>query len=229
MHALALVALVAASAAAATSPEESRRLARAHADAQIEVLKKVPPADPALAAELKSLRQDDQKYREDGMRLWSEKGTDSPEAKALWARQDTLDAKNRSRLESIIATHGWPGVHLAGLAGADAAYLILDHAPTAFQKKYLPRLQAATKAGDVPPMWAAMVEDRVRVSDGLRQRYGTQLLMKPGSKSWELQPIEDEAHIDDRRAAVGFEPLADYLKLFGVTYAPGGNASAPPK
>ena len=113
----------------------------------------------------------------------------------------------------------------AAWTAADA-YRVTEDAQ---KKKYLPRLQAATKAGDVPPMWAAMVEDRVRVSDGLPQRYGTQLLMKPGSKSWELQPIEDEAHVDDRRATVGFEPLADYLKQFGVTYAPPDTAPAPRK
>lgn len=197
---------------------DAQVVARARVDSLIEKLQKVKPADPELAAELKSLRADDQRHREEGIRLWNEKGTDSPEAKALWARQDTLDRKNQARLEAIIAKHGWPGAHLAGLAGADAAFLILDHAPQAFQKKYLPKLQAATKANDVPPMWAAMVEDRVRVNDGKRQLYGTQVLMKPGSKTWELRPIEDEAHVDDRRAAVGFEPLAEYLKAFGIDY-----------
>ena len=203
---------------AVVGTEESRRQAHDRVWARIEAFKKVTPAGTTIAAELKSLREPDQRHREEGIRLWSEKGTDSPEAKALWARQDSLDRINQSRLEEIVAKHGWPGVRLAGLHGADAAFLILDHAPLAFQKKYLPKLQAATNAGDVPPMWAAMVDDRVRVNEGKPQRYGTQVLIKPGSKTWELRPIEDEAHVDDRRAAVGFEPLAEYLQGFGITW-----------
>jgi hypothetical protein len=46
------------------------------------------------------------------------------------------------------------------------------------------------------------------------------VILKPGSKTWELRPIEDEAHVDDRRATVGFEPLAEYLKGFGISWIP---------
>ena len=31
-----------------------------------------------------------------------------------------------------------------------------------------------------------------------------------------LWPIEDEEHVDERRAEVGLEPLAEYLKRFGI-------------
>jgi hypothetical protein len=115
---------------------------------------------------------------------------------------------------------GWPGVKLVGLAGADAAFLIVDHAPLAVQKKYLPALQKATGQRDAVPMWAAMLDDRVRTSEGRPQRYGTQVHKEPGWTEWRLYPIEDEIHVDDRRAAVGFEPLADYLKDFGIVYKP---------
>lgn len=215
-----LLLLFSAPTPAHAGTDESRRQARARVDAQIEAFQKVAAANPQLAAELKGLREADQRHREEGMRLWNEKGTDSPEAIAVWAKQDSLDRINQARLEAIIAKHGWPGVRLVGLSGADVAFLILDHAPLEFQKKHLPGLQAATAAKDAVPMWAAMVDDRVRVNDGKPQRYGTQLLMKPGSKVWELRPIEDESHVDDRRAAVGFEPLADYLKNFGIAYPP---------
>ena len=204
------------------APIRSLRMqqARAHVEALIASFKLVKPSEPQLAAELTSLREDDQRYRKEGVRLWNEKGPDSPEAKAVWDKQTALDVKNQARLTLIVEQHGWPGVHLVGLTGADAAFLILDHAPAALQKKYLPRLEAATAALDVLPMWAAMVSDRVRMGDGQPQLYGTQLRMLPGSRVWQLYPIEDERHVDDRRALVGFEPLADYLKSFGITYTP---------
>lgn len=208
--------------ACARPAQDTRQSARARVDALIESFKKVTPADVALAAELRALREDDQRHRAEGLRLWNEKGVESPEAKAVWDKQSALDAKNQARMEAIIAERGWPGVRLAGLAGADAAFLIVDHAPLAFQKRYLPLLQAAVDAGDAVPMWAAMLDDRVRVNEGRPQRYGTQLHKEAGWKDWRLYEIEDEVRVDDRRAAVGFEPLAEYVKQFGISYKPPG-------
>jgi hypothetical protein len=36
----------------------------------------------------------------------------------------------------------------------------------------------------------------------------------------EFFPIADEAHVDERRASMGLEPLADYAKNFGLDYQP---------
>jgi len=199
----------------------ARDAARARVFQLIDSFKQVTPADPSLAAQLRALRADDQRFREEGMRLWTEKGVDSPEVRAVWEKQAPLDSRNQAQLDAIVARSGWPGVHLAGLAGADAAFLILDHAPLAFQKKHLPALQAAADRHDAVPMWPAMVDDRVRTNEGRPQRYGTQVHKEAGWKDWRLYPIEDEVHVDDRRADVGFEPLAEYVKQFGIVYRPG--------
>jgi hypothetical protein len=127
----------------------------------------------ALAADLETLRADDQRYRGEGVRLWNEKGIDSPEARAVWDKQGELDKNTPARLEAIVKEFGWPGVRLVGLAGADAAFLILDHAPLALQRKYLPMLQKAAANQDAVPTWPAVVDDRVRTNAGLPQRCGT--------------------------------------------------------
>jgi hypothetical protein len=200
--------------------EAERQAARAKVEALIKSLKAATPSNATLAAELREIRARDQLLRLEGMRLWNEKGTEAPEAVAIWKKQGAIDAENQARLDAIVAKHGWPGVGLAGLEGADAAFLVVDHAPHEFQKKYLPALQKATASGDAPPMWAAMLEDRVRMGDKLPQRYGTQVRREAGWKEWRLWPIEDESRVDDRRAAVGFGPLAEYLKTFGIVYKP---------
>ncbi len=40
--------------------------------------------------------------------------------------------------------------------------------------------------------------------------------MKTGKN--EFFPIEDEANVNKRRAAVGLEPLEEYAKHFGIDY-----------
>ena len=66
-----------------------------------------------------------------------------------------------------------------------------------------------------------MLEDRILVRNGKKQVYGTQLHSGPdtGGKLV-LAPIEDEEHVDKRRASVGLMPLKEYLKHFGIEYTP---------
>jgi hypothetical protein len=181
-------------------------------------LKTVKASSPELGQELLQMGEEDQRLRAEGQKLWEAKGPDSAEAKAVWDRQSALDRTNQTRLKEIIEARGWPGVKLVGLAAADAAFLIVQHAALDAQKKYLPLLQAAVKRRDALPAWAAMLEDRVLVGEGRPQIFGTQLLMPPGSTKWELCPIRDASHVDARRASVGLGPLADYLKNFGIDY-----------
>lgn len=121
------------------------------------------------------------------------------------AKMEEIDRANLKRLTEIVERYGWPGVSFAGTRGAQAAFLVLQHTEDLqTQKKYLPLLREAVRNSDASPAELALLEDRVRVRSGLPQLYGSQ----PGD------PIEDEAHVDQRRKAMGLEPLADYLKRF---------------
>ena len=194
--------------------------AEAKIEALVAKLRVVNASNPALRQELLKMGEEDQRLRAEGQRLWEAKGPDSMEAKAVWDRQAVLDKKNQARLEEIVAEHGWPGVKLVGLSAANAAFLIVQHADLETQKEYLPMLKAAVKRRDALPDWAATLEDRVLVAEGKPQIYGTQVLMPPGSTKWELCPIQNEARVDARRAAVGLGPLEEYLKNFGIEYKP---------
>ena len=82
-------------------------------------------------------------------------------------------------------------------------------------------LKEAASKGEARPSDVAMLEDRVLVGEGKEQIYGTQLHFGPETEGrWELYPILDEEKVDERRAAVGLPPLAEYLKVFGVEYRP---------
>ena len=61
----------------------------------------------------------------------------------------------------------------------------------------------------------ALLEDRVALREGRKQIYGSQLITDSTNKT-KLQPIEDPDHVDERRAAVGLGPLAEYLKQFNI-------------
>jgi hypothetical protein len=59
----------------------------------------------------------------------------------------------------------------------------------------------------------AYLTDRVYLAEGRPQEYGTQVTARDGQ--WIPRHLRDHESVDDRRAAVGLEPLADYLTRFG--------------
>jgi hypothetical protein len=179
-----------------------------------------------LAAELLMMEAEDQKYRgviETEAIKMSSAGTSKASAVFLTAvkSQDEIDKKNLVRLEEIVKENGWPGKSLVGDKASQAAFLVVQHSDLAHQEKYLPLLKAAATKGEARPADVAMLEDRVRVRQGKKQIYGTQIHSGPdtGGKMV-LDPIEDEEHVDERRAAVGLMPLKEYLKHFGMEYLP---------
>lgn len=180
----------------------------------------------SLQAELLTMGEEDQKYRaelQDEMIKRSNAGVRTPSevVLSLQKKQDEIDERNLARLEEIVRQHGWPGRSLVGEKASTAAFLILQHADLARQKKYFPLFKKAAADGEARRADAAMLEDRILMREGKKQIYGTQVRSGPetGGKL-ELYPIEDERHVEERRTAVGLPPLADYLKLFGLDYKP---------
>jgi hypothetical protein len=127
-------------------------------------------------------------------------------------RMAAVHQNNASRLQAIIVQIGWPTERLVGERAAKAAWLIAQHAISQpeFQRSCLKCLADAARGHTVPLWQPAMLEDRIRVFEGRPQRYGTQL--KPDAHG-NMQPhaIEDPESVDERRRAVGLEPLAEIL------------------
>jgi hypothetical protein len=123
-------------------------------------------------------------------------------------RMQAVHDAHAARLTAIMDVVGWPGEPQVGRDGAEAAWLIVQHAiaQPALQRRALVAFQGAVARGDAPALQAAMLEDRIRTLEGRLQRYGTQL-------DWDAQgvlnplPIEDPAGLDARRRSVGLGPL----------------------
>lgn len=128
-------------------------------------------------------------------------------------RMEAVHVRNAARLSQIIAEHGWPGSSLVGRDGAEAAWLIVQHAigKPAFMRSCLVLLQRAAASGEAEARHAAMLEDRIRVFEGRPQRYGTQIETDSGGRP-KPPALEDPETIDERRQSVGLEPLEARLE-----------------
>ena len=99
---------------------------------------------------------------------------------------------------------------MVGIDGGTAAWLIAQHAD--FDVEYQERMRLMrplVNAGEADASEMAYLVDRVAVNNGEPQGYGTQIGCGPDGA--EPAKIADEANVDDRRAEVGLDPLADYL------------------
>jgi hypothetical protein len=139
-----------------------------------------------------------------------------------WKRVSEIDHKHVARLKNIIKEYGWPGINLAGEKGADAAWLLVQHADfdVEFQKRCLILLTEAVKNREASAIDLAYLTDRVLTNEGKKQVYGTQTHWDDSSKKYVPKPIDDERHVDERREQAGLGPLSVYLTQINELYQP---------
>ncbi len=122
-----------------------------------------------------------------------------------------IDTENTERLGEIVERHGWPTYTLVGKDGAQAAWILAQHADSSpkFQRKCLD-LMAKVPRDEISRRDVALLTDRVLLAEGKKQVYGTQFTMENGK--CKPRPLEDEANVDKRRKEVGLPSLAEYFQ-----------------
>jgi len=187
-------------------------------EARIAAEKKAhPPASPsqsALRKELLQMGDADAKARN---AVIADGGKDP----ALFKAAYDVDSRNLPRIKQIDARQGFLTPAQVGSDGMHAAWLLVQHADRdpGFQAHVLEELQARPGHGGVDVQEYAALTDRMLLAQHKPQRYGTQFDPK-GIKDGELKPdpMEDAVHADQRRAAMGLPPLADYGCMLRVVY-----------
>lgn len=165
-----------------------------------------------LAAELMAMRSTDLNKRRELIERGELYG---PHLSKDWYHPEmaAVHGQNNQRLREILAEVGWPGVRLVGAEGCEAAWLIAQHAvlDVPLQAIALDVLTEAVQRDDAPAWCMAMLTDRVCMGRGEPQIYGC---ISIGNEAGELvpYPIADEAHVEERRAAVGLPPLAELMR-----------------
>src|SRR5690606_7281333 len=137
------------------------------------------------------------------------------------SRSCTLDEENTQWLKAQVSQGGWFTVSKYGADADFAAWLLVQHADldVPFQTEMLLILEPLVAAKETSQSNYAYLYDRVAVNSGRPQRYGTQGRCTAAGV-WEPREVEQREKLDERRAAVGLGPEADYIAVFNCTGAP---------
>ena len=124
---------------------------------------------------------------------------------------------NVTRLCEILKANGWPTAAMVDRDGVFAAFQVLKSAGTyELQRDLLPVILASLKKDPTQKPEFAGLFDRLRVSAGMKQLFGTQAVSMGGFLV--LYPIEDHGKVDSLRAEFGLPKLDVNIRNMERTY-----------
>jgi len=120
-----------------------------------------------------------------------------------------VNEANAHRLTDLLAD-GWPGLRRVGADGADAVWMLAQHADRSNEERraWLPLLRAAVDSGDADPRHLATLTDRVAAVGGEQQTYGTIVILASDGEPEFPLPVADAAKLEVRRAEIGLPSVA---------------------
>lgn len=172
----------------------------------------------SLRKELEQIYLADQQPRRSVNQIIQKYGFDSPQLDSLNRLIRLTDSLNQLKVQKTIDLYGWLGKSEVGDMANQTLFLIVQHSDMTIQEKYLPLLRKSVSKEESNAYDLALLEDRILMSQGKKQLYGSQVRRNPQTNQYEVYPIEDEKNVDKRRKKMGLEPLSAYLKGFGITY-----------
>jgi len=81
-----------------------------------------------------------------------------------------------------------------------------------------PLLEASVMEGESKARYLAFLQDRILMREDQKQIYGTQSLWDTTKKHNVIWPILNPENVNQRRKAVGLEPIEAYAEANGFLY-----------
>ncbi len=156
-------------------------------------------------------------------------GLHSPEAPKYLKQMADIDMQNRTNLEMILEKYGWIEQSKIGEKAADGIFYIVQHSDVELMEKYFPQMKALAERGEASKVLTAMMEDRLLMWKGKKQRYGTQATtgLRP-DKTLAVWPIEDPLQVNALRKKAGFPTtVEENAKGMNADYDPNEKLPSP--
>lgn len=130
---------------------------------------------------------------------------------AIQPRLLAIDRDNLAYVKAVLPNDDWFRRSRDGEIAATRAWLIVHHSDDwSFKREVLRRMAPLLTSGEIQPSNYALLYDRIAMHDGKPQRFGSQFDCRDGRTR--LYTVESRDGLDERRASVGLEPIAVYLR-----------------
>ena len=139
-------------------------------------------------------------------------GAESKEAEVYQKEYRKNHNLNIEKIKKILDKYDWPKLTQIGEQGNRTICNVLQHANQETREHYIPRMKQAVLDKKLEPRFLVRAEDRIATDKGELQIYGGQMKYYPETKSFNVWPVYDPVNIDKRRAEIGLEPIAEFLK-----------------
>lgn len=139
-------------------------------------------------------------------------GAESKEAEVYQKEYRKNHTLNIKKIKKILDKYDWPELTQIGEQGNRTICNVLQHADQKTREHYIPLMKQAVLDKKLDPRFLVRAEDRIATDKGELQIYGGQMKYYPETKSFNVWPVYDPINIDKRRAEIGLEPIAEFLK-----------------
>lgn len=172
----------------------------------------------SLQKELLAINKDDQKPRQEYVKIGNTLGWKHPKIDSLKRIIIHNDSINLIKVKRILSEYGWVGKDVVGNEANSTLFMVLQHANINTQKEYLPMLKDAVKKGNARASSMAMLVDRIAVREGKKQIYGTQLARSPETEEYYVLPLKNPDEVNIRRKKVGLSTIQDYVSHWNLIW-----------
>jgi hypothetical protein len=165
-----------------------------------------------LATQIDSLASEDQKWRSILKKVDSHLTKQFSHDEVVSKIRQT-DSLNYIQLRRIFERHGYPTADQIGRSAVTSFGLLLQHADRhpAFQDSVLVKMKS--QAANKKVRWSdyAFLIDRIKVTRGEAQVYGTQL-MQDSVGNYKPKPVIEPEKLNQRRKEIGLSTIEEYLR-----------------
>ncbi len=175
-------------------------------------------SDSTLKEKLELLGVKDQTLRKVLPDVTTKFGNGSAEEDYFWSLIHEQDSINEKETVRILEKYGWLSKSRIGEEANQSLWLVIQHAPLEIQEKYLPLLRESVAKNESEGWHLAFLEDRILMRNNKDQIYGSQANWDNKLGKMKIHPIEDVENVNKRRAALGLEPIEEFVEQNGYIF-----------
>lgn len=178
---------------------------------------KVPEYDEKMAAALAKMVEIDQLAANNAFPPEEYSHYSQPQWEAF---KDSVYRAGAKKANALFKRYGFIGYDLAGKEGSNDFWLLVQHADhdPDFQSKVLEKMKIEVDKQNADSRKYGLLVDRVNLNTGKQQIYGTQVDFNHQKAQAYPKNLADSATVNQRRAAIGLEPIEEYLNGMSIMH-----------